>query len=242
VEDIRVGVRVAEGLLRDLAQRIARLDGVGFLTLRSGLTLLRSRLRAGRADISHDLLLPGRDRFDRVPNLVRFLLRLDCPLEVQFAVAFFRVALHVEILRRLNGVVVLLPKCHVFLLRGMTASKFNSPRRSTDPEGFQLLRTAARLLMTIVRQNVSRNPTCAVRFCPAVRCRYCWLVSIVVIVQFGELKTLNTSALPSSAIRCGSVIFCCTRRSTLRLGGWVNQLRGTIVPSGRARRRLDDSG
>src|SRR4030095_10602296 len=127
VEDIRVGVRVAEGLLRDLAQRIARLDGVGFLTLRSGLTLLRSRLRAGRADISHDLLLPGWDRFDRVPNLVRFLLRLDCPLEVQLAVAFLGVALHVEILRRLNGVVVLLPNSHVFLLRGVDGKQVQLP-------------------------------------------------------------------------------------------------------------------
>src|SRR5262247_395867 len=93
VEDLRVGVRVAERLLRDLAQRVARLDGVGLLTLRSGLTLLRSRWRAGRADVSHNLLLPGRDRLDRVPDLVGFLLRPDGPLEVKLAVVFFRVAL-----------------------------------------------------------------------------------------------------------------------------------------------------
>src|SRR5258705_290326 len=47
-----------------------------------------------------------------------------------------------------------------------------------------------------------RKPTCAVRFWPDVRCRYCGLVSTVVMVQFGELNTLNSSAIPSRATRC----------------------------------------
>jgi hypothetical protein len=56
---------------------------------------------------------------------------------VKFAVALFRAALHVEILRRLNGVVVLFPKSHVFLLRGTEGKQVQLPTSLDNSGGFR---------------------------------------------------------------------------------------------------------
>src|ERR1044071_8709080 len=46
---------------------------------------------------------------------------------------------------------------------------------------------------------------------------------------------LKISAIPSIDALPPSGMRCCMRRSTRRRGGWVNALRGTIVPFGRRR-------
>src|SRR6185295_1897533 len=66
VEDVHVGIRVAEHVLRDLAERIARLHRVSSLALSTG---GRTRLsRSGGLDIGDHFLLPGRNGLDGIPN------------------------------------------------------------------------------------------------------------------------------------------------------------------------------
>ncbi len=81
VEDFHVRVRIAEQLLGNLTQRVARFDGVGRLRLflcrvflwRRGF-FLRRRAGSGRFDVGYDLLLPARHCLDGVPYLVCLIL------------------------------------------------------------------------------------------------------------------------------------------------------------------------
>src|SRR3954463_11883969 len=100
VEDRRVRVGVAQELLRNLAERVAGLHGVG----------LRLRLLRGapaRLDVGDDLRVPVRNRLDRVPNLVRLVLRLHRALDKQLAVALLGRPVEVKSFCRFHGVLVL---------------------------------------------------------------------------------------------------------------------------------------
>ena len=84
VEDFHVGASVAESLLGDLAERIARFDGVRLRGRARGPD--RRGSRRTDLNVGHDVLLPVGNRFDRVPDRVLVRLGGDRALEVQLTV------------------------------------------------------------------------------------------------------------------------------------------------------------
>src|SRR4029077_8234173 len=106
VEDLGVRAWIAELLFGDLAQRISRSHRIGALSADNG------GAGACRLDVRDDVLPPIRNRLDRIPNLVRFLLRRHRAVEVELAVVLVRRALHPHTLRGLDGVRVLVSKSH----------------------------------------------------------------------------------------------------------------------------------
>jgi hypothetical protein len=99
-KDLHVGACIAEVFFRDLAERIAGLDRVSLCSWcrrrRSGGRLCRGRRRAGRCarsashpNVSVDILLPGGNGLNRIPDFVLFCLSGDGSLEYQLAALFF---------------------------------------------------------------------------------------------------------------------------------------------------------
>jgi hypothetical protein len=74
------------------------------------------RRRAGGLDVGDDVLLPVRNGFDRVPDLVRLRLRVNCAVKIQFSVALVSRAPAFSDLRCLNPRRVLVAQSHVSLL------------------------------------------------------------------------------------------------------------------------------
>src|SRR5437867_5881965 len=105
VEDVHVGVRIAKLVARDPAQGVARLDRIR--------RLAGSRCGpANRLDVGDDVLLPGRNRLDRVPDLVCLLLSLNGALEIELTVALLGRAFHSEALGSLNCILVAATQFH----------------------------------------------------------------------------------------------------------------------------------
>src|SRR6185503_3237429 len=106
IEDLHVVRRAAQLVLGDTAQRIARLHRVRFARAcvrRPCASVVRGPAR--HFDVGDDVLLPGGNSFDGIPNLVFLCFGGDGPREVELAVTFLRGAVKLAI-SRLDGPLV----------------------------------------------------------------------------------------------------------------------------------------
>jgi hypothetical protein len=91
------------------------------------------------------------------------------------------------------------------------------------------------------RQNVRRNPSCALRKLTRRPLPNCGLVSTVVIVQFGRVEHVEHLGDPSSATRCGKRIFCWSA-DRLPRAGCTKRCAGPLLPRRGRAACSDDSG
>src|SRR4051794_32266433 len=117
--NLHIGVAVAEMLLRDLAQGVARFDGIGRAPLSRRRTAA-TRAAAGYGDVCDHFIPPLRDRLDRGPELVLVAFALHRPHEVQLAPFFVGAAVELT-LRCRNRISVLVTQTHSTHLRTMAA-------------------------------------------------------------------------------------------------------------------------
>src|SRR5215207_1073219 len=96
LEDFRVGACASEMLFGNRTESVACFYRVGPSAAAAGRT---HRSATGDLDVSDNVIFPGGDRLDGIPELILLILCLHCCVEMQLAVALYSAAVELSLCR-----------------------------------------------------------------------------------------------------------------------------------------------